>query len=748
MKIIILNNIICCCFYGLFFLVPLFMTPVNYELFEFNKMVLVYFLTIIIAGAWAAKWIVNQKIEFYRTPIDIPIFIFLTSQILSTVFSINPHTSIWGYYSRFNGGLLSTICYILLYYAFINNITIIQNSKIKNQNENLKFKNFHSAIFNQRLTINCLFFLLASGLLVTLYGIAEHFGIDAGYWVQNVRNRVFSTFGQPNWLGAWIDGIIPTPLAFILTNTSLYLNLSLFKQHNSKLKFKVQNYFFYFLFFTFYLCLLFTGSRSAYLGFIAFLIVFSIFILIKRRNLLKKIILFYLMIILVSFIVGTPFNPSFSNLIKGRPVNPQPDYNRHAPLAETISSSMDIRKVVWTGALRVWRNWPIFGSGVETFGYSYYNFRPVEHNNLSEWDFLYNKAHNEYLNYLATTGIVGLGAYLLMIGWFLVWNFKKFKSQKSICQSADKITNQNSKFLILNCHFDICTLHFALLAGYASILVTNFFGFSVVPVALLFWLYPAIIFSLDPPCFKQMVIKQSTSKTIKQRKVINYFFFFFLLLLTFYLLIFTLKYWLADYYYNSGRKFTASGYLLAGYQQLVKAVKMNPSEPLFKIDLGKIAAMIALSYHNEKAADSAKITEQFAKVAKQETNLGLKLNPYHLNYLKTASQTYLYLSPIDAENLSVALNLMLQAQKLSPTDPKITLNLASLYQQLNDNQTALKYLEKTVALKSNYIPGQLSLAKTYYKLGEKEKAINQLKFLLEKVDNKNKEGQQLLKEWQ
>ena len=39
----------------------------------------------------------------------------------------------------------------------------------------------------------------------------------------------------------------------------------------------------------------------------------------------------------------------------------------------------------------------------------------------SEWDYLYNKAHNEYLNYLTTTGIVGLGTHLLLLAGFLIF---------------------------------------------------------------------------------------------------------------------------------------------------------------------------------------------------------------------------------------------------------------------------------------------------------------------------------------
>src|SRR3989338_7287596 len=115
-------------FYTLFFFTPLILYPKTSEVFEFNKMLFVYLMTTLIASAWIAKWILERKIEIRRTPLDIPILLFLLSQIVSTILSINPHTSIWGYYSRFHGGLASTISYIILYYAFVSNLSIL-NSK-------------------------------------------------------------------------------------------------------------------------------------------------------------------------------------------------------------------------------------------------------------------------------------------------------------------------------------------------------------------------------------------------------------------------------------------------------------------------------------------------------------------------------------------------------------------------------------------------------------------------------------------
>jgi len=102
-------------FYILFFFTPLVLWPHTSELFEFNKMVFVYIMTTLVVTVWLCKCIAVKKFIFRRTLLDIPLLIFLGSQILSTIFSIDTRTSLLGYYSRFNGGLFPlshTLSYI------------------------------------------------------------------------------------------------------------------------------------------------------------------------------------------------------------------------------------------------------------------------------------------------------------------------------------------------------------------------------------------------------------------------------------------------------------------------------------------------------------------------------------------------------------------------------------------------------------------------------------------------------------
>src|SRR5262245_58143066 len=102
-------------FHILVLAVPLVFSIHTDELFEFNKMLLTYALTVCIVACWIVRMIVEKRWIWRKTPFDWPVGIFLLSQVLSTIFSMHIRTSWFGYYSRFNGGLLSILTYLALY---------------------------------------------------------------------------------------------------------------------------------------------------------------------------------------------------------------------------------------------------------------------------------------------------------------------------------------------------------------------------------------------------------------------------------------------------------------------------------------------------------------------------------------------------------------------------------------------------------------------------------------------------------
>ena len=666
-------------FYILLSLTPIVLYPFTSELFEFNKMVVTYALTVLIVVVWGAKMIAKRKTIFRRTTLDIPLLVFLASQFLSTIISIDFRTSLLGYYSRFNGGLLSSICYALLYWALVSN---------------LDFKKTQKALY----------FLLGSAVLVAIYGVFEHFGIDKNLWVQDVQNRVFSTLGQPNWLAAWLTALIPIAWAFAIDSEKSFRNK------------------FYWLWISvsslFFVTLLYTKSRSGILGFAFLEVAFWGYLFIttfKDKPTFKEVITSLvisqgILLILVG-IIGTPWTPNFTDFIKSKTktlITNVPTIQPVGPALEVGGTeSGTIRAIVWKGALDIWKHYPILGTGVETFAYSYYNFRPVEHNLVSEWDFLYNKAHNEYLNYMANTGTVGIIAYLILIVSTLIL----FYRNKA----------------------------YALAAGYISILVSNFFGFSVVVVNLQFFLFPAFAVLLKNHEQQKANLQLQPKKTTNGQKAA----IAILLLIAGWLLAVIGRYWYADVLYAKGKAYDDASQYPQGAQYLTQAIKLSPQEAIFQNELANSYANIAVALSQNHQPDQA---QQFANAAIAESDNAVSLSPANVNLMRTRTSVYINISEINPSYLNNARDTLLAAIKMAPTDAKLYYNLGLLYSRLGQNDQAIKTLEYTVNIKANYKEARQALAILLNEKGDKKDAKDQLEYILKNIDPNDSTTKQELEE--
>lgn len=677
----LLQRLIFVIFNLLLFVLPFVFTWSNQELFEFNKILFLYSMTVLLLLLWGLRMILEKKRLLRRTPLDIFLLAFLASQILATLLSIHFRTSIFGYYSRFNGGLLSFAAYLALYYVAVNNL---QRRQLPIMLESL----------------------LLSALLVSLYAIPEHFGAspscwlinrqwDVDCWRQQVQVRVFASFGQPNWLASFLATLIP-------------VNLSLLLQPQKKLK----RTFLLINLVAMFLALLYTQSRSGLLGLLAALLVLISLIIANRRQkpwpLIKGRLLLPLGLLAVTLLLaGSIYSPKLTELWQPAVVRPQ---IRAAEginsLEEGGSASSEIRKVVWQGALKVWQRYPIFGSGPETFAYSYYLDRPVEHNLLSEWNLLYNKAHNELLNFLATTGLVGLGTYLMV--WLaaavLVWRALRRG------QAAASILGLSSALV--------------------AMFVANFFGFSTVSSNLLLFSFLAfLVLYIDRQA--KTTVAEVTNNRAKQLLTLPRLLFSWLLILAALLTLNGIgKIWLADFHFTAGKNYYQSGKALEGIQLIETAIGEAPQEALFYDELASIYADLALQYANQDATASALLSKNAIALSDQV----LALNNRHLNFYKSRTSIFLKLGQLDVQYYQRAKATLQQAIYLAPTDAKLYYNLALIETVLGENEQALQDLQYSIQIKANYAQARNELANLYIQRQQLEKAREQYLYLLEKIN--------------
>ena len=641
-----MQSVIVSTLYLLTSLVPLVFTTINYELFEFPKFILLISGTLVITLAWAlhlyqTKTSLSSLIH-HPSPITLSILAILAIQLLATIFSIHPYTSFWGYYSRYHQGLLTTICYTIIYFAAL-------------------------IWLDNKSTQKLIKISVVTSFLISLYAIAEHFGIDKSIWIQDVQNRVFSTLGQPNWLAA-----------YLIPNFFLVLYLSPLHKGSKSMGT-------YFVACTLFVALLFTKSRSGLLAFaLSFLTYFLLqirqFSFTKIKNNLFAVVGF---LVITCALFGTSLTPSIFDLVRPT-ATPVTVVSQGTVLENGGTESGDIRKIVWEGSLRLIAKYPLLGTGPETFSYTYYWERPLSHNLTSEWDFLYNKAHNEYLNVAAGAGLLGLLAYL-------AFHYAALQTSLTLIPKSS-----SSIYPVLG-------------ASIVGFTITNFFGFSVIPVYLLMILLSAL-------CTSSAHAPEKCLQT--QRGLGGPHPYYLLIILS---LFYPAKLFLSDLTYAKGKTCLDASRPTEAIPPLIRATNYRPKEALFHSSLGEAYALLALGSFQSKDQTQLALVQKYESLAVTEAEITRSLNPYHLNYFKSRAKIYLTLAVINPQyNEKGALELE-EARALAPTDPKLAYNLGLVYTRLSKAQTAEENFRAAIALKPNYADPYYALTLLFEQTKQEDK---------------------------
>ena len=658
--------------YSLIFLVistPLIFSSNTFELFEFPKILFVYAGSSIIFVSFILDILIQKKVEIRKTILLIPLLLYLASQVISSIISIDPHTSLFGYYSRFNGGLLSQISYVLIFIISISYLT--KSSVIKVLNA-----------------------IVICATIVAIWGIPSHFGIDptcklvVGNWSSDCwsidfdpKLRIFATLGQPNWLAAYLAMVIPVSLSFLLFAKNLPKKI-----------------FFLISFVLQYFAFILTNSRAASLGLVIGMVIFFLLLLLAFKKEIKiffrQNFTYFLVITILLFGITFFFGQRLLGRVKEARQTIAANSQVSQPSTQTAlvsqgTESGKIRFIVWRGAVEIFKNYPLIGSGVETFAYSYYNFRPIEHNSTTEWNFLYNKAHNEYLNYLATTGIIGFLSYLTLIGTFL------FLTVKYLLKKNENKMINSEKIIIVG-----------LVSGYSTYLIQNFFGFSVVAITLLFFLYMAFAIVLLQKR-KEVWELALHSKFGQYLPVLSPIVIAF----GFLMIIFTIRIYLADVAFSKGKQYESLGATNLAITKFQDAVRLSPaSEPLFLSNLANASAQLATSV--EDGQDNLK------NVAIDSSTKALIISPQNQTILRQTAETYLYLSFLDPKYADKSIEILNLAQKYAPTDPDIPYQKAIIYNIIGNQVESIESLEESLKLKPD-------LQKAKDKLAEYQSESNQ-----------------------
>lgn len=438
-------------------LTPLFFNIFSARSFEPDKTFLLRSIALIMAVAWAVRWIENHprgqsqgkggpgnksRLFPFRlqclttTPGAFLMLLFLTSYAFSTAVSIFPRISFFGSYSRLQG-LYTFLCYGVIFFILLGGI------KTK-----IQVERFFKAV-------------VLTSIPVSVYGILQHYRLDPLAWATTIDERITgANMGNPIFVAAYLIMVVPVTMSMIMQSFAAPPRDSnkrweaIFKASAYAVALALQ-----------LSCIIFTQSRGPWLGLLgAFFVLFLgmliyaarkspsdhsftikdvlkaflfalgslvtgffpgyCYFLIKRKGFSWLWMGFVIQTLIVAgflFTLNMPSTP-FKEMLK------IPYIGRLGELSHKAQSGTTrVRVLIWEGTADLIRSNPgrlLFGYGPESMKHVWDPFSPAELTQLESKRAAPDRAHNETFDRIVTTGIGGLIFYMLLVGAIFYYGFK------------------------------------------------------------------------------------------------------------------------------------------------------------------------------------------------------------------------------------------------------------------------------------------------------------------------------------
>ena len=350
------------------FLIPIFFLPTTSEFYNFNKATLIIVGAFFLFFIWGIRMVADQKVRMTRTALDIPLLLFLGVYILATVFSIDPVISFLGWHPVFFGSLPSMAALVIIYFLATTHL---------------------DSTYRKAVMIA----LGVSASILALVFIAYYFGqplINAN-WAQA---RTWTAAGDLNKLVAFLAISIPFTISLAL-----------------QLRDGVTRYIGFVLVALQLIALALINSLFGYIVLGVAVLVVLIFLPRLAFSQGEKIVFGVLGALLLLIILLVNVKSVGDSVLK--------------PLISGKDNSVSITKPIrlpitasWQTGAKALSDRPIFGTGPSTFGLIFPTYKPITLNRINEnnlWNIRFDESGSGVLDILATTGIVGLLTFLLVV---------------------------------------------------------------------------------------------------------------------------------------------------------------------------------------------------------------------------------------------------------------------------------------------------------------------------------------------
>ena len=669
---------------ALAFLLPVFFVPTTSEFYNFNKTTLLTIGVAILFLLWGAKMVAEQRVRITRTPLDVPLLIFLIIYILATVFSLDPNVSLLGWHPVFFGSLPSVAAVVILYFLATTHLDSTYRTWVT-------------------------YALVASASLLAVAGIAGFIGqpLFSANWAQ-ARN--WTAAGDLNKLAFFLAMAIP-----------LTISAALFVKETP------YRYLFYVLAGVQIVSFILINSIPAYIVIAAGL--FFVLLLSPKVEIKSEIrtALGILGAVAVAVLLVVNVKGLADNILKPFIISEDKATTITKPITLPLSAA-------WQTSARAVAERPVFGYGPATYGLIFPSFKPVTLNQVNTnnlWNIRFDEPSSGILNLLATTGVAGTIAFVLVV-IFLIRSLISFSAGSNLIRSNTHILFLQGSLV-------------AFLVGFI------FFDFSAI-TTVAFILLAAIFFtairdwgsSLADEVDLQLVeLRSGALRTVEPSErskpnALSWVLFVPALLIFVAAAIYIWGTYRAEvYYYQAIIASQDASKANETHQKLVDAIRANPYRDTYRrsLLLTDFALARALSQKGKltdqeqntlqtlvgEAIDQGRVATGYEGRSLGSFQIKKQAGTSSFNVANWESLAAVYAS-IGGEvrqNAAVhAINTFSQGLSLDPTNPRLYEALGNVYFNNGDTDNAIKNFELSIRSKGDYASGHYSLAQAVKKKGD------------------------------
>jgi O-antigen ligase len=334
-------------------------------LFPFITSKAIFFRILVTLGLVFSLWLylLNPNTFPKKNYLFLAIFLFFITNIIATIFSVNPYRSFWGNAERMEG--LWSLFFYLSYFFLL--FTLFQ--------------------FKPQAKKTIFYSILIVTTLISIIELQQAFILK--------EERPSATLGNPTYIG-------------FLNLLTIFLILYFYFEAKT-----FEKYFYVPLIALNFLSLIASQTRGSILGFLVGIFIFFFFyLLFSKIETKKKILAFSLFFIFLIF---------FFFFLKTDIALQIPGIKR---LSETLQNPVSVfpRFYAWKIFLNAFQEKPIFGWGPETMPIAFLsNFDPRIFNYEQA---IFDRPHNKFIEILVSTGIFGFISWLLIFLAFIYYVFK------------------------------------------------------------------------------------------------------------------------------------------------------------------------------------------------------------------------------------------------------------------------------------------------------------------------------------